>query len=292
VTLGGVLGLVALFLVWRDRRVRALVPLALGLAVFAVFFLGYNRAVTGDPLVTGYQAVRAPGQVELGFGPIAQGVAPHTPAQGIRNAAYLAGRLLAWAWAGPLVLLALFAPLGRRRPDLLVAATLVVGGLLSYIAYWSIGVNDTGPVKTYELLLPLGVLVVSGAAHLAGSRGRGPVTAGILAALLVGGSLFWPGRVRDLDRLTARIALPIRVVEETVDPPALVFVERMQPSPNWSWVYGRPNPRPDLSDPILYVRNAGPENRLYRAVHPDRNAYRLTFAGRVPRVEPLGRPEP
>jgi hypothetical protein len=145
-------------------------------------------------------------------------------------------------------------------------------GLASYIPYWSIGVNDTGPVKTYELLLPLSVLTILGAER----AGRG--APGWLAACLIAAAvIFWPPQIQHLRSLAGRVRAPLAAVERDVEPPALVFVKNVQPPARESWVYGRPNPRPDLSDPVLFVRDFGPENvRLWRR-YPNRRAYRLVY---------------
>jgi hypothetical protein len=49
----------------------------------------------------------------------------------------------------------------------------------------------------------------------------------------------------------------------------------MQRDPPGSWVYGFPNPRPDLSDPILYVKDLEREDLRLLPHYPHRNAYRL-----------------
>ena len=100
--------------------------------------------------------------------------------------------------------------------------------------------------------------------------------------------MFWPVQIRHLDSLADRIAAPLRFVESEVEVPALVFVSSMQARPRNSWVFGHPNARPDLSDPILFVRDIGRSNMQYIRLHPERRAYRLIFEGTEPALEPLG----
>ena len=119
-------------------------------------------------------------------------------------------------------------------------------------------------------------------------RGVAPVAAWFAGSLLAALFLFWPIQVRHLDELADRISGPLQFVESEVEVPALVFVSSMQARPRSSWVFGHPNPRADLEDPILYVRDMGRANMRYIRLHPDRRAYRLIFRGLDPALEPLG----
>ena len=266
----------------QDNRV--LWPAVLALFASAVFFLLYNREQTGHPLLTGYDAIRrGGGQIEFGFGPIIPGVFAHTFFKGLRNAALLVLRFHSWAWAWPIALLPVIYTLKRRRSRAHASdsgAGVVRGawwmlavGFAAYVPYWSIGVNDTGPVKTYELLLPFTLLTVAGAREWARSRGPAAPAAWILASFLAGLLVFWPVTIRHLDRLSRGIAAPLEAIEHGVERPAVVFVPDPGLGDGKSWVFGRPNPRPDLSDPVLYVRDLGAADRdLLRAL-PGRRGY-------------------
>ncbi len=282
------------------RRQRAVLA-ALAVSILAgLCLLLYNRAVTGNPFVTGYQAARGPSMIEFGFGPIVPGVHEHTPVQGLRNAALLAVRLHFWSWGWPLAVLPLALALLRvRRGDRAheslaarVATAALLVGLLSYVPYWSIGVNDTGPVKTYEMLLPVALLSALGMRRAAERWGLRVVAAGAMASMATALAIFWPPQVQHLRELTAGIAEPWAEVRATVDPPAIVFVNSTQEQPARSWVYGRPNPRPDLSDPILYVADLGTSNVRFWERHRERRPYRLSVRDGRAVVEPLYRETP
>lgn len=290
----------AALLLWgtlRRRRWRGLVLAAALAATAGALYLAANAAVSGNPWRTGYDAVRSGGDKEFGFGTILAGRHVHTPGLGIVNAGILALRLLAWsfAWTLPAWLVAGRArrirdggtPPGLPAPRVLAwgAGFMVLAGVLSYVPYWAAGVNDTGPLLTYELLLPLGVLVTLGARR-GGAAGAGGLAAGLVACAV----LFWPVQVRHLRAVTARVRAPLAAVERTVRPPALVFTVTVQGPEPESWVFGHPNPGPDLGDPILYVRDRGPGNDALRRLHPGRRAYRLDAGPDGPRVVPLDNP--
>jgi hypothetical protein len=279
----------------RRRRWRGLVFAAVVVVAAGALYLAANAAVSGSPWRTGYDAVRSGGDKEFGFGTILAGRHAHTPGRGLVNAGILAFRFLAWsfAWALPGWLLASRSRRSRsdpgRNPRLPHARTVAAGaaamllaGLLSYVPYWASGVNDTGPLMTYELLLPLGVLLVVGA-RAAGAAGG----AGAAAALAAAALLFWPVQVRHLRAVTARVREPLAAVEQTVRPPALVFTVNVQGPEPGSWVFGPPDPDPGLRDPVVYVRDRGVENDALRRLHPGRRAYRLDVGGDGPRVVPL-----
>ncbi|UCH85579.1 MAG: hypothetical protein JSW50_07810, partial [Candidatus Latescibacterota bacterium] len=157
-------GLILAWAVVRRGRRRALVSATLTFLVFCGFFLLYNQQVTGDPFVTGYQAHKGLGEIEFGFGTIFSGTHDHTPAQGFKNAGILALRFLFWACGWSMALLfCVFACMraettvntGRKsffsgQKLALGAVIMLVVGFLSAVPYWATGVNDTGPVKTYE----------------------------------------------------------------------------------------------------------------------------------------------
>jgi hypothetical protein len=179
----------------------------------------------------------------------------------------------------------------EARTARLAAAALLVG-LVSYIPYWSIGVNDTGPAKAYEMLLPAALLGALGMRRAAERWGLRIVVAGTTASMVTALVIFWPPQVDHLRKLSAGIAEPWATVHATVDPPALVFVNSSQMQPAQSWVYGHPNPRPDLSDPILYVADLGASNVRFWELHRERRPYQLIARDGRYVVEPLYREVP
>jgi len=304
VTLGAFPALLLLRGVLRRRAWRAAAA-ALGFAVACgLFLLAYNRGVSGSPWVTGYQALRnRSGYGEFGFGTIVPGVLTHTFVQGLLNAVILAVRFLVHSWGWPLAWIPLlYAWMARRTESesspagnlplrtVVAGAMLMLGvGFLSYVPYWSVGVDDTGPVKTYELLLPASVLGVIGLREACRRKGRLAVVGFVLASWVVAAGIFWPPRIRHVHEVTSRVAEPLRLVEKNVRTPALVFVTGMQRPPAGSWVYGFPNPHPDLSDPILYVKDLEREDLDLLPYYPKRHAYRLVVGDEGFRLVPIPR---
>jgi len=279
----------------RDQR-RMLVPAAAALVLSGLVFLGYNRDQTGHAFLTGYDAIRrGGGRIEFGFGPIIPGVYTHTLLRGLRNLALLFVRFQFWAWAWPMALMPFLFALRRERGDVPENRRMVRGtwwmfavGFAAYVPYWSIGVNDTGPVKLYELLLPYTVLTIEGIRRWTNAQSpRKPAAWGV-AAFIIALAMFWPVTVAHLDRLSANVAAPLRAIERGVEPPAVVFVRDPGLANGQSWVFGRPNPRPDLSDPILIVRDLGPANRDLMRLLPGRRGYALELMPGDYRVVAIG----
>jgi hypothetical protein len=281
---------------WDERRAGMIIPAAVALVLSALIFLGYNRDQTGHAFLTGYDAIRrGGGQIEFGFGPIIPGIYTHTLVRGLRNLVLLFIRFQFWAWAWPIALMPFLFALRRHRDDTPLHRRLVRGtwwmfavGFAAYIPYWSIGVNDTGPVKMYELLLPFTVLTIEGIRRWANARGpREPAAWGV-AAFIVALAMFWPVTVAHLDRLSASVAAPLDAIERGVERPAVVFVHDPGLATGQSWVFGRPNPRPDLSDPILIVRDLGPADRDLLRLLPGRRGYALELMPGDYRVVAIG----
>ncbi len=302
VTLGAFPATLLLWAGARRGRGRALAGAAAAGVLGVVFFLLYNAGVSGNPLVTGYQAVRGSTMKEFGFGTIIPGLIVHTPIQGLKNVLLLAVRFHFWAFGWPLAVLpAAWAfssrgvdtpPAAGRLSETLYAraAALMMGvGLFSYLFYWSIGVNDTGPVKTYEILIPFCVLSVIGLKRWSERRGPAEPAAWVAASVTAAFLVFWPPQVTHLRALTRAVAEPYRAVAAAVEPPAIVFTEGVQPPEPVSWVFGTPDPRPDLSDPILFVRDLGGRNREFWEAHRERRPYLLRYNEGRFQVVPLFR---
>jgi hypothetical protein len=71
---------------------------------------------------------------------------------------------------------------------------------------------------------------------------------------------------------------PYDLVETARLDRAVVFVRSLGALdfPPWSWAYYPRNPAPDLTDPVLYVRDLGePRNRVLMQFMPDRTPFWL-----------------
>jgi Dolichyl-phosphate-mannose-protein mannosyltransferase len=269
-------GLRVLYLLARGRlRPSWLSPL-LSLCILgcgAVGFLAVNHALTGSIFRTGYQAYMAQGIPWLfPFGPT------HTVREISQNLSQLNFWLLGWP-----VSLA-FVPLFRRSAQAWTLAAIPVVSLVWYGVMAVPTVAAVGPVYYAETIVPLVILTASGieravafARHHLGDAWPtralivAPV-AGILACLLA----FVPFEVISL-RLMADIArAPYDLAEEQRLDHAVVFVRdlpALQQAPG-AWVYYHRNASPDLSDPVLFVRDLGPERNLLLMTYlPDRTPY-------------------
>ena len=242
---------------------RQVAPTALGLGagllvlgLGATAFLSINHALTGHALRTSYHAYWETVR------PLDFRTGPWYP---FRELAQNLAHLNFWLFGWPLSLA--FVPFFRRSGLGLTLAA-VPGLLLAGQALLGVPtVAAVGPVYFAEAIVPLAILSASGFAEaVAWARRRfadawptrfvlaAPV-AGTLAALVV----FVPAQVASL-RLMADIArAPYDLVKAEQLTHAVVFVHSLparHQAPG-AWVYHHRNPRPDLSDDVLFVRDLG-----------------------------------
>jgi hypothetical protein len=84
---------------------------------------------------------------------------------------------------------------------------------------------------------------------------------------------------------------PYDLVEAARLDRAVVFVRSLGALdfPPWSWAYYPRNPAPDLTDPVLYVRDLGePRNQLLIRFMPDRTPFWLGIRDGQLVLVPLG----
>jgi len=229
----------------------------------------------------------------------------HSPARGLynlgRNLDALQESLFGWPPA--LSLAFVWLAFLMRRPSagdwLLLLTLLAVGG--GYVAYWAAGIAY-GPRYFYAALPALVILTARGATALAAyARSRGvsedaPSAGGkwrsshpqmrtgggrwavaAILLLLIGYNLVnLPGRLDNYRGYNFVSATDRRMVEASVEVPALVFVTAGDA--DW-WEYGAffSGNTPWLDGPVVYARDLGPaENARLRAAFPERHAYYWT----------------
>jgi len=260
-------------LAWLLLRGR-LRPSPLGPALFvlvatagAALFFWVNWTLTGSPLRTGYHAYWAH---EAYW---AHGRVPdwhNTPLYPFRELGQNLLQLNAWLFGWPLSLA--FAPLFARSGRAWVLTAMPLAALGALGAQASIGVasvSAVGPVYLGETIVPLAALTASGieqAIAWARERLNGGVTARALvvwplAMTLVGLLTFVPLEVRSLRLMSKIVRAPYDLVEQAGLDNAVVFV-RSLPDARWrpgAWVYFHRNNAPDLSNPVLFVKDLGPE---------------------------------
>jgi len=153
-----------------------------------------------------------------------------------------------------------------------------------------------GPVHYGELAVPLLLLSASGLDQLATAAARTFGRAGLRVALgapvalaTVAALFFWPVYAPSLRAMANVARAPYDMVERFGLDNALVFVGNLpalEVVPG-AWAYRPRNNAPDLSDPVLYVNDLGPENIRLRAELPDRKAYRMGMDRGTLQLSPL-----
>ncbi len=285
--LAAVLGPTAWRVAWRrlDAGWRAPLAGALTLGAGALVFLGVNLAQNGAVLRTGYQAYWA------------QGPHPEFPwsvASATRSISDGLVHLDFWLFGWPLSFL--FLPFFIRRGFLvrLAGACLLVAAFYATSAVPTVA--PVGPVYFGELVPALALLSASGWERVVEWCSRqgwprivdvavlSPATMTLLAALT-----FFPTQAWWLWRSSRVTSVPYRVAADAHLDHALVFVDVMPSrvlAPH-SWAYFRRNPAPDLSDPIVWVRDLGEERNRELIRATGRRGYRLVPPGETVRLIPI-----
>jgi hypothetical protein len=272
---------------------------AAGLLACVGLQMAYNARLTGDPLASPFAVYWPPDR--LGFGPLrGQGpavgqwdgpwVEAHTPWRALRilgsNLAMLDRWLLGFqgslALLAALVLIRLRAAGCGAERGLLLAALLLQP--LLYMLLWFEGLNHTGPIYYFEVLLPLAVL---GGWALAGLSWRPALAlpAALLAAAVATAGWSWriAPALAPLQAVTRLQERDVQQIRATVQPPAVVFLpQRHLGEPLASLVNG---PEP-LEQPIVYALDRGEQNRELLQRLSGRQAWRLVRLPAEPR--PIG----
>jgi hypothetical protein len=276
------------------RRHRRAAP---GVALFvlcgalaAALFAGYNAAVTGHPLQTGYQVFADTYQFTFTMGSLP--AAP--PVAALYELFYSLARLNFWLLGWP-VSLAL-VPFARRTPAGVAMALGVLATLLVYAIFRVPSINVVGPVHYGELAVPLLILTASGIEQVAGRLealvGRRGLTAALAAPVAltaVAVLFFWPVYAPALRQMSNVARAPYDLVERAGLDNAVIFVRSLPSLEAFpgAWVYRHRNNSPDLSDPVLWVNDRGPDNARLLATLPGRQAYRMAMEGGRLTLSPL-----
>lgn len=240
-----------------------------------------NYHLWGSYFWTNYQAYwwgyrHFPVVSPFGFGPAPWEIV-HTPLAGLRatwqNLARLDFFLLGLPAATALAGYGFWRWHREPRVQAVFAGVPLTFAVL-FFYFWP-GLADTGPQLYHTagaILLPF----IAAGLLACLRRPLHPATA-VAALLLIAALTFWPAHLGGLYRAArAGDELP-RLVRNTGLRQAVVFTD-LYP---WaggnerSWVLGRPLPRPDLSDDVLYLRTGGtPVDRQVAArFFPDRRLY-------------------
>jgi len=221
------------------------------LAAVGVFAL-VNAAQTGDALRTGYHEAHGANFGVATFASKPGLFGSSLGAAVLRQSFWLTGFPLAVA------LLAFVGPPGR----LALPCTLVVAGYAYRLIAPKTVVASTGPIYVMEVVPLLALLLARGSAGLARrleqhghAEGGREVAAMWLAAGVVTAAFFLPIQVANLSRSGQVWTAPYRLLEQAGAGRAVVFAETMvDHKQNQTWAYFPPNPKPDLSDEVLFLR--------------------------------------
>jgi len=275
----------------RDRRaVPGAALFLLAGAVAAALFAGYNAAVTGSPLRTGYQVFAANYRFTFTVGSLPAAA----PVAALYELYYTLARLNFWLLGWPVSLVLI--PFAGRAPASLALALGALGTVVAYAALRIPSINVVGPVHYGELVVPLLVLTAGGLERLALRTERvlgGPVFQRVLSApaalTVVAVVFFWPVYAPSLRQMANVARAPYDLVEQAGLDNAVVFVQSLpalEAMPG-AWVYRHRNNSPDFSDRVLFVNDLGPPDARLRAWLPGRKAYRMKMEGGRLELSPL-----
>jgi hypothetical protein len=241
----------------------------------AATFLAINHELTGSIFKTGYHAYNAEGNKRsFPFGPY------YTLREISQNLMQINFWLLGW----PLSLL--FVPFFRRDDRALCLAAIPIIAFAWYGLIAIPTVTTVGPVYYAETIVPLLALTASGferavelVRHALGeSRALAIVLLWPVAASAAALLTFVPLQAASLTLMARVSRAPYALVESRGLQNAIVFVDSLPANqqPPRSYAYFHRNNSPDLSDPVLFVHDLGPErNRLLLEYLPGRTGYRM-----------------
>jgi hypothetical protein len=266
----------------REKRCRCGVLVFAGCLIAAVaVFAGYNTALTGHPLRTGYHVFAAAHNFTFTVGSLADVPAPVAM---LHELYYAVARINFWLLGWPVSLLLI--PFFKRTP---LGWALAAGAAAPVVAFAIArvpSINVVGPVHYGELVVPLLILSASGLEQLVARTARVTAPLARRAALYAPVALstvaflfFWPVYAPALRRMADIAQAPYDLAEQMQLDNAVVFVHSLpaQEVEPGAWVYRHRNNSPDLSDRVLFVNDRGPDNAKLLAYLPGRAAFRMAM---------------
>jgi hypothetical protein len=238
----------------------------------------YHMALSGNPLASGYHTFGRITGMSFTQGAL---LAP-APYPSLFELGSTLARLNFWLLGWPVSLA--FLPFFRRTREGVALLLAPVGVVLLFAITTVPSINVVGPVHYAELIAPLVLLSASGIEELAQwvrtrlNASAGRVLALPIAATLCALVLYVPLYAGSLGAMARVARTPYDLVETARLDHAVVFVRSLGALefPPGSWAYYPRNPSPDLTDPVLYVRDLGePRNRDLIRLMPDRKPFWL-----------------
>jgi Dolichyl-phosphate-mannose-protein mannosyltransferase len=258
----------------RSGWVAPTVALAI-LTLGAAIVLGANSILTGSAFKSGYHAYLEQGH---------QWLFPFGPVYTVREISTNLGQMNFWLLGWPVSLA--FVPFFKRDGSAWALAAVPAVAFLWYGVMAVPSVAAVGPVYYTETIAPLIILSASGFEQLVlfvrNRIGDAWLTRALIAVPVAGFVAcflaFGPVEVASLRRMADTARAPYDLVEAQGLDRALVFVHSLPAlhTVPGAWVYYHRNPKPDLSDPVLFVRWLGPKNNEQLMRHfPDRAPYAM-----------------
>jgi hypothetical protein len=247
----------------KDRRSAFTVATMAGMALISMgAFFYVNFLQTGDPFTTAqYAFMEAWGRgTGIGFN-VAGPAGIHTAQKGLANLTLGLTRQNLWLFGWPLsFLFILFIPVSRFG-GFLCAWTVTYWAF--YTAYYSPGINLTGPVYYYEMIVPAVLLSACGITrldkllgeHRANSLAKGVVPAAIVSLCISAFLMFLPPALSSL-RVVTRVSSEIyRSLDVQGAHHAVVFADHAVFDEKYAWVNFPKLSGPDLeSEDRIFVR--------------------------------------
>ena len=274
----------------RPARLRALLAMALTVAIASAVLMLVNDAQTGNPFKIAYQRS---GEFDAEIGYRYTAYAEHyahaqwsdpllaiaTAATGLLRLDY---DLLGW----PIGLLPALFALGLRQARLPFAMVLCF--LAIHLPMTDAGIDSFGPAHYYEIALPVLVLTALGFARvnallapLHEGKARVLMPSALCALVLCAWLGYFPVRAQALVRMSQDILAPDDALANANLGRAVIFVPRpwgmmCHSKPTKNYVYFRPNNDPDLKNDVLWLNNRSlDENRKVMRLFPGRRGYVL-----------------
>ncbi len=271
---------------WREPELRYRLALSTALALlWLAFYAWYNMQTVGSAL---------PGRFNEG--------SEGTLASDDFNFAARVGGHMVHNWV--ILLVMLLGPAGAffmsfayadRRAWLVVLGSSAVALLCLSLFHSDVGIHEVGPIHLSDLV-PIGVILASvGMIRFVGWIGKTGLRAadtavGLVAYLVVALGFFICIQGASLRKQAEVQSITLDVVEAVVETPAIVVappastVRRTRPefAAAGSWVYEYPHPDPDLSGPVIFVREGTNLEVLFERF-PKRYFYGIKFdTGELP----------
>ena len=230
--------------------------------------LAINRAFTGDAFRSGYNAYWEQQGIQLWRLDLG-------PYYTIREMSRAVVEMNFWQFGWPVSLA--FVPFFERR----ALAWALAAAPLALVAGYGLAavpsVVTVGPVYYGECIVPLAILTASGLERLVAAI-RGRVGNGVPARMVLAWPLvataaafmtFVPAQLASVALMAAIARSPYDLVAQKRFDNAVVFVRSMgsMRAVPGAWVFFHRNPKPDLSDRVLFVRDLGADQDEVLARH-------------------------